>query len=186
MNTTTIIILVIVVVLLIIMITIYNSLIKQKQMTSEAFASVDVFLKQRYDLIPMLVSVTKGAKEYESTVLKEIVELRSKGLSGGLSVGELGHNEQQLSDRINQLLVLVENYPEIKANVSFQKLHDSLVTIEDNISKARRYYNATVRHYMTYKYQFPNVIVAALLRFSTVEYFAVDNDAERIAPNVQL
>lgn len=165
---------------------IYNKLIKQQQMSNEAFASMDVFLKKRYDLIPMLVSVTKGAKEYEANVLKEIVELRSQGLNGNLSVKNLGRNELKLSERINQLLVLVESYPDIKASQSFQQLHQSLVQIEDDISKARRYYNATVRHYLTYKQQFPNVIVAALFNFPTIEYFAVNDTSERIAPTVQL
>lgn len=168
------------------MITIYNQLIKQRQMANEAFASMDVFLKKRYDLIPMLVAVTKGAKDYESNVLKEIVELRSQGLSGNLSVGDLGQNELKLSDRIHQLLILVEAYPEIKANQSFQQLHTSLVEVENDISKARRYYNATVRHYLTYKQQFPNVIVASIFKFPVIEYFAVDDATERKAPRFSL
>lgn len=168
------------------MISVYNQLIKHQQMSNEAFASMDVFLKKRYDLIPMLVSVTKGARDHEANVLKEIVELRSQGLHGNLSVSELGQNELKLSDRINQLLVLVEDYPDIKANQSFQQLHQSLVKIEDDISKARRYYNATVRHYLTYKQQFPNVIVAAMFSFPMIEYFAVNDSAERNAPTVVL
>ncbi|GAA5103999.1 LemA family protein [Wohlfahrtiimonas larvae] len=168
------------------MVSIYNQLIKHQQMSKEAFAGMDVFLKKRYDLIPMLVSVTKGARDYEANVLKEIVELRSQGLNGNLSVGDLGKNELKLSDRISQLLVLVENYPEIKANQSFKQLHESLVKVEDDISKARRYYNATVRHYLTYKQQFPNVIIASMFHFPMIEYFAVDDSTERNAPTVSL
>lgn len=188
MTITTILIIISVILLLIIIgiISTYNQLIKHKQMSNEAFASMDVFLKKRYDLIPMLVSVTKGARDYEANVLKEIVELRSQGLNGNLSVGDLGKNELKLSDRINQLLVLVENYPDIKANQSFQQLHQSLVKIEDDISKARRYYNATVRHYLTYKQQFPNVIVASMFNFPMIEYFAVNDLTERNAPTVEL
>lgn len=186
MTITVLIIIAVIILLLSIVAIIYNKLIKQQQLSNEAFASMDVFLKKRYDLIPMLVSVTKGAKEYESNVLKEIVELRSQGLNGDLSRGRLGQNELRLSERINQLLVLVENYPDLKVNESFQQLHQSLVKIEDDISKARRYYNATVRHYLTYKQQFPNVIVATLFKFPTLEYFAVNDNSERNAPMVQL
>lgn len=186
MTTIFIILSLILMIVLIMIVNVYNQLIKDRQMTDEAFASMDVFLKKRYDLIPMLVSVTKGAKDYESNVLQEIVKLRSQGLSGQLSVSALGKNEQQLGDRIQQLLVLVESYPDIKANTNFQQLHQSLVEVEDDISKARRYYNATVRHYLTYKQQFPNVIIASLFNFANVEYFAVNDSSERNAPKVSL
>lgn len=188
MTITTILIIISVAALLIMIftVTVYNQLIKHRQMSNEAFASMDVFLKKRYDLIPMLVSVTKGARDYEANVLKEIVALRSQGLNGNLSVGDLGKNELKLSDRIHQLLMLVENYPDIKANHNFQQLSESLVKIEDDISKARRYYNATVRHYLTYKQQFPNVIIASMFNFPMIEYFAVNDSTERNAPTITL
>lgn len=163
----------------------YNSLIKQQQMTREAFSSMDVFLKKRYDLIPMLVSVTKSAKDHEASVLQDIVALRAKGMSGQMSVAALGENEQMLSDKINQLLVLVENYPDIKANTNFQKLHDSLVSIEEDLSKARRYYNATVRHYMTDRTQFPSIFIASAFNFPKADYFSVNDPSERSVPSIQ-
>ncbi len=188
MTITTIFIIILVILLLIIIgiISVYNQLIKHQQMSNEAFASMDVFLKKRYDLIPMLVSVTSGARDHEAKVLKEIIDLRSQSLNGKLSVGKLGENELKLSDRINQLLLLLESYPDIKANQNFQQLHQSLVQIEDDISKARRYYNATVRHYLTYKQQFPNVIIASMFNFSGIEYFAVNDAVERNAQTISL
>lgn len=173
--TITMIISAIVTIILIVMIVIYNALIKQRQMTLEAFSGIDVYLKQRYDLIPPLVSAVKGATDQESFVLNEIVALRSKGLKGHLSVGELGQNEQRLSECIQQLLVSMEHYPELKNHLNFQKPQDLLENIETNLRDAHRNYNIAVRHYLTYKQQFPNVIVAALFNFSDVEYFELEN-----------
>ncbi|NLD09326.1 MAG: LemA family protein [Xanthomonadaceae bacterium] len=167
-------------------IVVYNQLIRRKMLIEEAYAGIDVQLQLRYDLVPMLVEVVKATRLHESSTLKEVIELRSRGMSGTLSVEALGKNEVALSRALARLMVNVENYPELRTNQNFLELQTQLVDIEDLLGEARRYYNATVRYFNIYKQQFPNVLIANLFRFSDGTYFAVSEDNARKSPGVSL
>lgn len=149
----------------------YNQLVKRRNEAHEAFASIDVFLKQRYDLIPNLVNTVKGYTAYEAGTLERIVQLRSQAM--GAPMAEKGASEAALAGALKSIFALAENYPDLKASQEFSQLQQTLNTLEENIQRARRYYNATVRDLNTAIESFPNNLFATSMGFSPMEYFDV-------------
>ncbi len=165
--------------LFVIMVGFYNSFVRLRNKVSEAFSTMDVFLKKRYDLIPELVAVVKGYAKHETDVLTEVTAMRAraKGKAGQLE-GEVG-----IGRALEQLFVVAEAYPDLKANENFLNLQKDLKKIEDDIAFSRRYYNGSVREYNNQCQLFPMNIMAKILGFRPAPMFAA-GEAEREAPRV--
>lgn len=184
MITILIIIPIVVVLLVLVLLVIYNSLVQYRNKVDEAFATMDVCLKKRFDLIPSLVEVTKGYARHESSVLEDIARQRS-GIAAGDVSGQLPA-EAGISQALKQIFIVAEAYPDLKANTTFLTLQEQLVKMEDEISLSRRYYNGSVRQYNNKCQQFPTNIVAGMMGFRTRPMFAVGSEEERKAVNINL
>ncbi len=156
------------------LIAIYNALVKLKNQSEEAWSSIDVQLKRRYDLIPNLVEVVKGYAGHEKETLTKVIEARNMAMRNSSDIAKKAQNENFLSDTLKSLFALSENYPELKANENFSKLQGSLEEIEDNIQNSRRYYNAVVRDLNIKIEEFPSNIVAGMFKFSKKIYFEIE------------
>ncbi len=150
----------------------YNSLVKLKNQAEEAWSSIDVQLKRRYDLIPNLVETVKGYAKHEKETLENVIKARNMAINA-TNIGEKAEAENFLSGTLKSLFALSESYPELKANQNFLKLQDTLSEIEDYIQNARRYYNAVVRDLNTKIETFPSNIIANLFNFKKREYFEI-------------
>jgi LemA protein len=181
MNTPTLFLL-IAVALAVLMILAYNRLIRLRNGAEESFKSINVFLKQRYDLIPNLVNTIKGYTQYESSTLEKIVNLRSQAMTGGPKEGAAA--DMALAGALKSVFALAEQYPDLKANQEFLHLQETLGGLEESIQRARRYYNACVRDLNNAIQVFPNNLFAGMLGFQKMDYFEVDT-AETQNVNVQ-
>lgn len=166
------IVLIVVVVIGLYLMSTYNKLVRLRNGAEEAFKSINVFLKQRYDLIPNLINTIKGYTEYESSTLEKIVELRSKAMSSGGKDG--GAAELELSSALKSVFALSENYPDLKANQEFLQLQQTLSALEESIQRSRRYYNASARDMNDAVEMFPSNLIAGPFGFHRMEYFEVD------------
>jgi LemA protein len=160
---------------------IYNSLIKLKIRTQEAWADIDVQLKRRYDLIPNLINTVKGYATHEQETFQKVIEARSKAMNAQ-SVKEKGEAENMLSDTLKSIFALAENYPDLKASENFSKLQDELTDTENKIQAARRFYNGNVRDLNTKINVFPSNIVASLFNFKTREFFQLEEESQEKEP----
>jgi LemA protein len=167
-----IIILIVVVVLGLLIMSTYNRLVRLRNGAEEAFKSINVFLKQRYDLIPNLVNTIKGYTQYESGILEKIVDLRSRAMNAGGKDG--GAAENALTGALKSVFALAENYPDLKANQEFLNLQQTLASLEESIQRARRYYNASARDLNNAVEVFPNNLIAGPFGFERMGYFEVD------------
>ena len=162
----------------------YNSLVALKNYISESWSNVDTELKRRYDLIPNLVATVKGYATHERAVLERVTELRNRCAANHGPVGEQAKDEVQLVDALKQLLVVVENYPQLKADQNFLQLQKELVNTEDRIQAARRFYNGNVRDYRNRRETFPSSLVASMFGFQPQEFFSVPPSVKEV-PNVE-
>ena len=162
----------------------YNALIALKNYLRESWSNVDTELKRRYDLIPNLVAVVKGYAAHERATLERVTELRNRCVANNGSPAEQAVDEKQLVDSLKQLLVVVENYPQLKADQNFLKLQTELVNTEDRIQAARRFYNGNIRDYRNKCETFPSNLVANLFGFkSEGDFFSVPPSVQEV-PNV--
>lgn len=157
-----IIVLVIVGVLLIMGVGIFNNLVGARNQVENAFGSIDVMLKKRYDLIPNLVETAKAYMKHERETLTSITELRARAMSPNTSTDEKVQLENQISGLMKSVMVSVENYPELKASEQFTMLQRSWNETEEQISAARRNYNASVTAYNNAVEKFPSNIFASM------------------------
>lgn len=164
---------------------VYNRFVHARNLTREAWSGIDAQLKRRHDLIPRLVEAVKGSMNFEKGLLVEVTNLRTQSLSVG-SVRQRGTVEQALSSSLHSLFAVVEGYPELKSNQNILELQRSLSETEDQIQLARRYYNGTVREFNTRLQTFPNNLVAGAFGFKEAEYFELNAEAERTAPDITL
>lgn len=153
----------------------YNGLIGLRNKVDEAFSTMDVFLKQRFDLIPNLVATVKGYSKHEAETLEKVVAMRS----GAQTTDEKVEAEKEVSKAIRQLLVTVEAYPDLKANTSFVELQHKLGTLEEDIANSRRYYNGSVREYNNKVEMAPSNLIANFFGFKTRKMYEVDSAEER-------
>jgi LemA protein len=151
--------------IILIIILLYNSLIDKKNQVEKAFFSIDVLLKKRCDLIPNLVAVVKNYAQFEQQTLIEITNLRSRLVSGRATGGTRVDLENQISRAIENILVSVEAYPDLQANLNFIQLQESLNEIEEQISAARRFYNTAVTEYNNAVEMFPSNLIAAAMNY---------------------
>ena len=139
-------IIIIILICLLYFIIVYNKLIKLNNTVNESFATMDVYLKKRWDLIPNLVNVVKGYAKHEKDTLEEIIKLRNN-IYDNMSTEEKINKNKLINQSINKIMALAENYPELKANENFLQLSKDLTSIEDEIAQSRKYYNAVVKNY---------------------------------------
>ena len=151
---------------------IYNKLVRLRNGAEEAFESINIFLKQRYDLIPNLVNTIKGYTQYESSTLEKIVQLRSQAMAAGGKDG--GAAESALTGALKSVFALAENYPDLKASTDFMQLQETLTNLEESIQRARRYYNASARDLNNAVEVFPNNLLAGAFGFGRMPYFEVE------------
>lgn len=156
----------------------YNNFIKLDNKVKEAFSTMDVYLKKRWDLIPNLVETVKAYAKYEKDTLKEVIELRNNTYDSMSDDKKIKTNEQ-LSSGINKIMALAESYPDLKANENFKNLSHELVKIEEEIANSRKYYNGTVRIYNNKVEMFPNNIVAGLFGYKAKTMFAASADERK-------
>lgn len=172
------IILVIVALLLIWLISAYNGLIKLKHKVDHAYATIEVALKERADLIPNLVATVKGATNHESETLENIIALRNASLNASSTL-EATKADAKLSQAVPQIMALAESYPELKANDNFKDLSARLTKVEDELANARRYYNGVVNAFNTKIEMFPTSLLAGFAGCSNQPLFSVDDASER-------
>lgn len=151
----------------------YNRLVMRRNRVATSWSDIDVQLTRRHDLVPNLVKVVKAYAAHEKGTLEEVTRLRSEALSTQ-SPARLGAIENDLEKLLSRLLVLQENYPDLKASDNFAQLSDQLVEVENHLQYARRYYNGAVRDLNTQIHQFPDLIIAKLLGFTEAEFYAAD------------
>jgi LemA protein len=161
-------------ILLVAGIVLYNRLIGDRNLARQGYADIDVQLKRRADLVPQLVEAVKGYAGYERALLTTVTELRANALAaqGGAARFAL---EKQLGERLGQLVLLQENYPQLKADANFLDLQAKLVEVEDHLQYARRFYNGAVKQYATRLESFPDAIVARLFNFQPLPFFETDD-----------
>ena len=170
MSTTVWVILGVVVVIVIWAISIYNGLVAMRQRTNQAFADIDVQLKQRHDLIPNLVETVKGYAAHERGTLEAVVQARNAAIAAP-GVDQKVAAENALSGALRQLFALSESYPDLKANQNFQQLQSDLSDIENKLAASRRFFNNAVQEYNTGIQQFPAALFAATFGFQPRTFF---------------
>ena len=175
-----IIILIILVLIAVYIFTQYNSFVQLKNRVEEAFATMDVYLKKRWDLIPNLVETVKGYAKHESSTLEEVVKLRNLSYDN-MSLSDKIDKNQQLSKELPKIMAIAENYPELKANQNFSDLMSQLSKIEEDIANSRKYYNAVVRELNNKVEMFPSNLVANMFGFKKTKMFeANENERENV------
>ena len=176
---------VVVVIIIIAFIATYNGLVRLRNQVKNAWAQIDVQLKRRYDLIPNLIETVKGYVKHERETLEAVTNARNLAQqSASASVGERSKVEGELSSALSKLLVVVENYPDLKANQNFLALQEELTSTENKISFSRQYYNDSVLKYNNKTQMFPSNIIAGMTGFKSGEFFEVTAAEERAAPKV--
>jgi LemA protein len=186
MSTSTLIVLAVIVVLALWVIAIYNGLVSMRQRVNQAFADIDVQLRQRHDLIPNLVETVKGYAAHERGTLDEVVKARNAAVAAQ-GMPQQAAAENALSGALRQLFALAEAYPDLKASANFQQLQAELSDIENKIAAARRFLNNAVQEYNTGIQKFPAALFAAALGFAPKEFFDLGDDRKTVgeAPQVK-
>src|SRR3954470_9694062 len=165
---------------------VYNSLVRAKVRVDEAWSDITVQLKRRYDLIPNLVNTVKGYAAHEKTVFEDVTEARAQALSAQ-TVSETAKADNQFQTALKSLFAVSENYPDLKANQSFQQLQAELVDTEDKIQAARRFYNGAVRDLNIKIQTFPTNVFAGMLGFKIREFFDVsENESLQVSEPVKV
>lgn len=187
METSTIILLVLVGIVVIIalwFVSGYNNFIKMKNAVEEAFSTMDVYLKKRYDLIPNLVETVKGYATHESGTFEKVVQARNMA-QNATTIEDKIKGENMLTGTLKTLFAIAEAYPDLKANENFMDLQRQLQKVEEDIANARKYYNAVVREFNTQVESFPSNIIAGIFKFVRKPMFEVNEESERENVKVQ-
>lgn len=162
----------------------YNGSIKMRNQIEEAFSTMDVYLKQRYDLIPNLVNTVKGYAAHEQATLVELTEARTRAM-GAQSTQEKVEYEKGFQSALSRLMAVAENYPELKANENFRDLQNQLARQEESIANSRKYYNAVVREFNTRIEKIPGALFAGAFGFTKQPMYEIDEAAQRQNVSVQ-
>ena len=156
----------------------HNKFISLRSSVEEAFSTMDVYLKKRYDLIPNLVETVKGYAKHESEVLRGVTEARSNAQAATTTAEKLQANAQ-LTQALRSFNMVMERYPELKANQNFMSLQNDLRGLEGEIANARKYYNGIVKAFNSKREKIPSNIVAKMMKLEKQPYFEVDDAVER-------
>ncbi|MDB4655950.1 LemA family protein [Flavobacteriales bacterium] len=170
----------------------YNSMVEKQEAVTAQWAQVENVYQRRSDLIPNLVSTVKGYADFEQETLTAVIEARSKATSVNIDASKLDASSIQkfqaaqdgLSSALSKLMVVVERYPELKANQNFLELQSQLEGTENRIAVERRKFNETAQAYNTYIRKFPNNMIAGMFDFEKSDYFEADEGADK-APKVE-
>ena len=162
------------VVVIAIVVLLYNSLVAKKNQVINVFGTIDAMLKKRYDLLPKLISTVKTYMQHERTLLEEITEMRAKAVSGQLSDDEKVDIDNKVTKALGGIMVAVENYPDLKANQNFLQLQGTMNEVEEQISAARRAYNAAVTDYNNAVEMFPTNILASMMSYKLKKVFEIN------------
>jgi LemA protein len=165
---------VIVLIIIIWFIATYNKFISLKNTIEEAFSTMDVYLKKRYDLVPNLVETVKGYAAHEKETLQGVISARNMA-QNATTIDEKLAGENMLSSTLRSLFAVAESYPDLKANANFMDLQRQLSSLEDEIASSRKYYNAVVRQFNTSLQTFPSSIVASMFKFEKQPMFEISS-----------
>ena len=182
----TIIVLAVIVVFVLWAVTVYNGLVAMRQRVNQAFADIDVQLKQRHDLVPNLVATVQGYAAHERGTLDEVVKARNAAVSAQ-GPAQQAAAENMLSGALRQLFALSESYPDLKASANFQQLQAELSDLENKIAASRRFFNNAVQEYNTGIQRFPAALFAGAFGFAQKDYFDLGEDRKAVtdAPQVK-
>lgn len=169
------IIIVIIVIILVYIISTYNKLIKLHHIVEEAFSTMDVYLKKRWDLVPNLVEVVKGYAKHEKDVIEKVTELRSNTYKN-MSLDSKIDINNKLEEKVFKIIAISEKYPELKANENFLELSRELTRLENDIENSRKYYNGSVRIFNTKIQIFPNNLLAKIFGFKVANMFEAKSE----------
>lgn len=161
-----------------------NNFVRMKNGCEEAFSTIDIYLKKRYDLIPNLVETVKGYAKHESETLEKVVAARNRAASASTTAEKI-EADANVSNAIKSINMVAERYPDLKANTNFLDLMNQLKSIETTLADQRRYYNGTVKKFNTEKDIFPKSIIAGMMHLEKLPYFELESDEERKNIKVQ-
>lgn len=178
-----IILIIVIVVIALFLISIYNSLVKLRNQVKNAWAQIDVQLKRRHDLIPNLIETVKGYMTHERETLENITKARSQAVQAE-GIGDKAKAEGELTSALGKFNLVVENYPDLKANQNFLSLQEELTSTENKISFSRQNYNDQVLFYNNKIQMFPSNIVAGMFKFNEEEFFEIADEKEKEVPKV--
>ena len=171
-------------ILLLYLIVAYNGLVRIRNGVQEAWAQIDVQLKRRYDLIPNLVETVKGYAGHEKGTQEAVIKARQVGIDAS-GIKDQAMAENMITGALKSLFALSEAYPDLKANQNFLSLQEELSSTENKIGFARQYYNGQVRTMNTRVEMFPTNIIAGMFNFKRAEFFELEEEAAREAPQVK-
>ena len=174
---------VIVVILALWFVGMYNGLVRERNEVRNSWAQIDVQLKRRHDLIPNLVETVKGYAAHEKSTLESVVQARARAVSAE-GVADRARAESELGGALGRLMLVVEQYPDLKANQNFLALQEELTSTENKIGFARQYYNDSVMKYNTRIQSVPTNIAASMFNFQQEDFFELEDQAEREVPQV--
>jgi LemA protein len=179
-----IVVLVLVVIIVLWIVGMYNGLVGLRNRVQNAWSQIDVQLKRRHDLIPNLVETAKGYMTHERETLEAVTKARNLAQQAS-TPGQAAKAEGQLSTALGQFFMVVEQYPNLKANENFLALQEELTSTENKISFARQFYNDETMNYNTRIQSFPTNIMAGMFNFKEREFFQLEGQEERAVPKVQ-
>lgn len=165
-------------------IAIYNSLVQLRENVKNGWSQIDVQLKRRHDLIPNLVETAKGYMGHEKTTLENVIKARQQAVNAE-SLKDKQAAENLLTGTLRSLFAVSENYPNLKADMQMRQLHEELVSTENKISFARQYYNDEVNRLNTAVQSFPDNVIANAFNFTKREFFEIEDNSEKKAPEVK-
>ncbi|MDE6850533.1 MAG: LemA family protein [Clostridia bacterium] len=155
-----------------------NNFVRLKNGCEEAFSTIDIYLKKRYDLIPNLVETVKGYAKHESETLEKVVAARNRAATASTTAEKI-EADANVSNAIKSINMVAERYPELKANANFMDLSNQLKSIETQLADQRRYYNGRVKAFNTDKDLFPKSVIASMMHLEKMPYFELDSAEER-------
>ena len=164
------IILIIIAIILVIILVMYNNLVKARNKVKQSESGIDVYLNQRFDLIPNLVECVKGYSKHEQMIFTEITNLRTNYMKQNKDI----KNAENLNNKMNQLIAVAENYPELKASEQYLNLQRNLTKLESQLQAARRIYNSEVTNYNTKLEVIPSNLIANLFGFKPAQLFEIE------------
>ena len=163
---------------------IYNQLVFLRQTVKNSWSQIDVQLKRRHDLIPNLIETAKGYMSHERETLERVVKARQQAVNAS-SIKDKQQAENFLTGTLRSLFAVVENYPNLKADLHMLKVQEELTTTENKIAFARQYYNDEAARYNTAVQTFPNSVIAGMGGFISLEYFQIEDPADKVVPSVK-
>ena len=168
----------VVVLIVLVFVVMYNGFVRANNDCEEAYSTMDVYMKKRYDLIPNLVETVKGYASHEKETLQKVIEARNFA-QGATTVEDKIAGENALTGTLKSLFAISEAYPDLKANTNFLDLQNQLKSIEEDIANSRKYYNAVVKLYNNKCQVFPSNIIGQMFNFKLRQMFQVDSEEER-------